>query len=285
MELLAQFIKKTTLKQCENIDKNKLKKVLECDDSIVNKIIQVLHNEKVLKYKYSFDCPVCHERNTVIESKANTFKCQYCGIDIDEKYIIENSSIRFIINKADFDEYYEEVCDSKLMPFFTSGYDENVINIANREEIKRMNNKVFIVHGHDNEAKLDAARTLEKLGFDAIILHEQSNAGRTIIEKIEEYTDVCYAVVLYTDCDLGRDKNGPEGEERPRARQNVVFEHGYLISKLGRRNVCALVKGDIETPGDINGVVYIEMDPHGAWKTELCKNMRDVGLNADANKL
>lgn len=146
-----------------------------------------------------------------------------------------------------------------------------------------MNNKVFIVHGHDNEAKLETARTLSNGGFEPIILHEQPDSGRTIIEKIERFAGVCYAVVLYTECDLGRDKNVPVEKEQFRARQNVVFEHGYLISRLGRDHVTALVKGDIETPGDISGVVYTEMDKAGAWKMQLARNMQDVGLDIDMN--
>ena len=147
----------------------------------------------------------------------------------------------------------------------------------------QMNNKVFIVHGHDNEAKLETARTLSYGGFEPIILHEQPDSGRTIIEKIERFADVCYAIVLYTECDLGRDKNVPVEKERFRARQNVVFEHGYLISRLGRDHVTALVKGNVETPGDISGVVYTEMDKAGAWKMQLAKNMQDVGLDIDMN--
>lgn len=69
------------------------------------------------------------------------------------------------------------------------------------------------------------------------------------------------------------------------ARQNVVFEHGCLIAKLGREHVCALVKGNIETLGDIDGVVYIPMDTEGAWKYKLANNMKTVGLAVDMNKL
>ena len=147
-----------------------------------------------------------------------------------------------------------------------------------------MSNKVFIVHGHDDAAKLDMARTLEKAGFEAIILHEQPDAGRTIIEKFENYTDVGFAVILYTECDLGRDKEMPVDSEKYRARQNVVFEHGFFIGKLGRDHVCALVKGEVETPGDLSGVVYVSMDKAGAWKLDLAKNMKAVGLPVDMNK-
>ena len=129
------------------------------------------------------------------------------------------------------------------------------------------------------------ARTLEKGGFEAIILNEKPDIGKTIIEKIEYYSEVSFAVVLYTGCDFGRDKETSVENEKLRARQNVVFEHGYLIAKLGREHVCALVKGDIETPGDIDGVVYIPMDTGGAWKHKLANNMKAVGLTVDMNKL
>lgn len=100
------------------------------------------------------------------------------------------------------------------------------------KEEHTMSNKVFIVHGHDELAVQEMARTLEKWGFEAIILHEQADQGLTIIEKIEKYTDVDYAVVLYTECDYGRAKETPQENERYRARQNVVFEHGYLIEDI-----------------------------------------------------
>lgn len=150
-------------------------------------------------------------------------------------------------------------------------------------ERRTISNKVFIVHGHDNAAIQEMARTLEKGGFEAIILHEQPDSGLTIIEKIERYADVDFAVVLYTECDLGRAKEQDQKDEKYRARQNVVFEHGYLIGKLGRDHVCALVKGNVETPGDISGVVYVNMDTAGAWKMQLGKNMRAVDLPVDLN--
>lgn len=89
-------------------------------------------------------------------------------------------------------------------------------------------------------AKIEVARFIEKLGFEAIILSEQANEGKTIIEKIEEYSDVDFGIVLYTPCDVGSEKD--TNDFKPRARQNVVFEHGYLIGKLGREKVHALKK-------------------------------------------
>lgn len=161
-------------------------------------------------------------------------------------------------------------------------------NTTTRNEIDNIKSptsskKVFIVHGHDNEAKVSVARFVEQLGLKAIILHEQTNQGKTIIEKIENYSDVGFAIVLYTECDEGKAKK--ETEFKNRARQNVVFEHGYFISKIGREHVVALVKGNVELPGDYSGVVYEPMDDAGAWQFRIAKEMRASGLNVDLNDL
>lgn len=154
---------------------------------------------------------------------------------------------------------------------------------APRPKRKADKTKVFIVHGHDGEAKQKTARFIEKLGFKAIILHEQASRGKTIIEKIEEYSDVGFGIVLYTPDDLGNAKAEAEaGTLRPRARQNVVFEHGFLISKIGRENVIPLVSGDVELPNDISGMVYISDEQ---WQVDVAKEMKAAGYEIDFNAI
>lgn len=145
-------------------------------------------------------------------------------------------------------------------------------------------NEVFIVHGHDDLAKTKTARFIERLGLKPIILHEQSNSGQTIIEKIEKYSNVGYGIILYTPCDVGSVK-GQEKKLNNRARQNVVFEHGFLIGKIGRKNVCALVKDEVEIPNDISGVVYVKMDEEDAWNLRVAKELKSSGYDIDMNKL
>ena len=180
-----------------------------------------------------------------------------------------------------------EVSIKKMVGILRSILDDEVFwnNLENGKETFDMCKKIFIVHGHDEVAKTTVARVLEKAGFNPIILHEQANLGKTIIEKLDYYTDVAFAIVLYTECDLGRAKEEDVEKERYRARQNVVYEHGYLIGKLGREKVFALVKGNVETPGDISGVVYTQMDDAGAWKMELVRDMKAIGLPIDMNNL
>jgi predicted nucleotide-binding protein len=160
--------------------------------------------------------------------------------------------------------------------------DSAGINITTKEMDM---NKIFIVHGHDDSMKHDVAIFIEKLGFEAIILHEQANAGLTIIEKIEKFSDIGYGIVLYSPCDVGaKNEKGTSPELELRARQNVVFEHGYLIGKLGRNKVSALVKDKIELPSDTDGVVYISYD-NIEWKSHICRELKSAGYKVDMNIL
>lgn len=176
---------------------------------------------------------------------------------------------------------YIEIQEKKNLPI-------NLPETSHEKGVKSklLNNKkdIFIVHGHDEVAKVKAARFIEKLGLNPIILHEQASQGKTIIEKIEEYSNVGFGIVLYTPCDIGGKNTNPEILKN-RARQNVVFEHGFLIGKIGRQNVCALVKGEIEKPNDISGVVYVDMDNSDAWQLIVAKELRSSGYNIDMNKL
>lgn len=162
------------------------------------------------------------------------------------------------------------------------GYKDEELNKSNEIMEKK---KVFIVHGHDEGTKEKVARFIDKIGFEAIILHEQTSSSLTIIEKLEKYTDVEYAIVLYTPCDKGG-KNIDGAEMKPRARQNVVFEHGYLFGKLGRDKVCALVKDEnIEKPSDVLNIVYIPMGDNDGWKIKIANEMKSCGFEIDMNKI
>lgn len=142
---------------------------------------------------------------------------------------------------------------------------------------KSNSRKVFLVHGHDIAAKESVARFLECINLEPIILHEQANEGRTIIEKFEAFTNVPFAVVLMTADDVGS-KSGPEPTLVPRARQNVILELGYFTGKLGRSRVSALYAPGLDVPSDLHGVLFTELDEKGAWRTKLAQELVSAGM-------
>lgn len=165
---------------------------------------------------------------------------------------------------------------------------ETLMNLLPVQQIKKgkkdSKKKVFIVHGHDNELKQEVARVLLNLKLEPIILHEQPNFGRTIIEKFEDNgSDVDFAIILLTADDLGRLKTSGETDNRFRARQNVVFEMGYFVGCLSRSHVFLLCDNDIEEPSDLSGVVYNRRS--GNWQLELVKELKECGYEVSADDL
>jgi predicted nucleotide-binding protein len=140
---------------------------------------------------------------------------------------------------------------------------------------------VFIVHGRDNRTKSDVKRLIKLAGLNPIILHEQVNEGRAIIEKFEAHgSSAGFAVVLLTPDDVGAPKGG---KLRPRARQNVIGEMFWFAGKLGRKRVCALMKGDVEIPSDFAGFGYIQMNERG-WKDKVLSELSRATLKVDWQK-
>ena len=162
--------------------------------------------------------------------------------------------------------------------------DESTMEQAKGETgaVPRDRTKVFVVHGHDEGAREAVARFLGQLGIKPIILHEQANEGRTVIEKVEAHGDVGFAVVLLTPDDVGCVKGGTPV---PRARQNVLLELGYFVGRLDRKNVCALKRGDLEIPSDFGGVVYEPFDDMGGWRQKLGRELQAAGFEFDWNKV
>jgi len=144
---------------------------------------------------------------------------------------------------------------------------------------------IFVVHGHNHGRAQEVARVIEKTtGRDAIILHEQPNKGRTLIEKFEAQAgSASFAVVILTGDDEGR-KAG-SADLIPRGRQNVIFELGFFFGMLGRSRVAVLVDSGVEHPSDVAGLVYIELDGTGAWKKKLVQELEAAEIAVNYSKV
>lgn len=123
------------------------------------------------------------------------------------------------------------------------------------------NNKVFIVHGHDEIAKTNLEVFLREIGLDPVVLHREADEGLTIIEKFEKHSDVGYAFILLTPDEIAylageAAKDDKDRQKQMRARPNVIFEFGFFVGKLGRSRVCCLHTGNVTLPSDVNGIVY-----------------------------
>lgn len=152
---------------------------------------------------------------------------------------------------------------------------QNVFAVLGKIASTRYPYRVFLVHGRRHDVRDELMQVVEKLGFDVIVLAKQPNQSLTVIEKLERDIErVGFAFIIYTPDDIG----GLQGsDQRPRARQNVIFEHGLLSGKMGRDRTCAIVVGsDIEFPSDIFGMLYEEFDSFDGKDLNHIKRIVDI---------
>lgn len=199
---------------------------------------------------------------------APVWKAIETGEEITDEYITGppgNQKVNVIFEKR------AEKLVKKLDPMTTN------LSSTNKE-------KVFVVHGHDNALKDETCVFLTSIGFEPIVLHRQPDGGLTIIEKFEKNSDVKYVFVLLTPDDYGfraDELKKPEKERfgEFRARQNVIFELGYFIGKLGRQCVCCIYK-NVAIPSDISGLIYKSVTKSiEEVGYEIIKELKNAGLH------
>ncbi len=247
------------------------------DDDVkarVGRLLEVRHRGRTLDFKFELST-----KSSVLSSKKMADLAWELDIDINGN---ESHRTHWSIKPGDLPSIFQKA-KLKMDKRFAVGQGQPPVR-ATAEATGNPKPKVFVVHGRNDATKHEVGRWLARIGLEEVILHEQPNLGRTIINKFADVAgDASYAVVLMTPDDVGGSK---DGSHSPRARQNVIFELGYFIGRLGPEKVAALVVGDaLERPSDFDGVIYIPFDPAGGWKLSLVKEFRALGIPFDTNQV
>lgn len=172
--------------------------------------------------------------------------------------------------------------EGKIGGYVTHKFMTSLSKVSNKKRpSKKLSRNVFIVHGRDHTPLKELKVMLKGLGLNPIVLHEKASGSRTVVEKLEKYSDVGYAFVILTPDDVGgpsEDRKILRLEGKERARQNVILEFGYFMGLLGRDRVCCLYKGDVELPSDMHGIVYIPFkDSIDDVQVKIIKELTEAG--------
>jgi predicted nucleotide-binding protein len=142
---------------------------------------------------------------------------------------------------------------------------------------------ILLIHGQDGTAKEFVLEFIKKLGLRVLTPREQTNGGEDLIEKFRDLSNIRFAIVLFTPNDATTPQDKPRGR-RGRFIQDIIFEFGYVVGKLGHERVCALYQEGAEIPLDHCGAVSIPMDSKGGWRLLVAKEIKQAGIDIDLNK-
>jgi predicted nucleotide-binding protein len=155
------------------------------------------------------------------------------------------------------------------------------------EKVARMTKskerKVLIIHGRDEEKRTMIAGFLKKLDLEPFLPDDDADQGMSLLEKYKQYEDAVFAITLLTADDMGYPQGEPE-EPKPRPKQNVIFELGFLMGRLEPNLVCALYEEGLDLPSEFKGSVLIPYDAGGLWKLLVARALKVADVDVDLNK-
>jgi predicted nucleotide-binding protein len=193
----------------------------------------------------------------------------------DKKYLIEN------VLKGKVKGAY--LCTEK----FLSSTEKAMASAQQATSASDARRRVFVVCGTDSEMKQAITNALTKLKLLPVILCEEPSQGRKIVEYFQEYADVGFAVVLLSPDDYMYLKDEPPSKRKLRPRQDVVFELGFLLGKLGRGNVLVFQREcqNFDGPTDFEGMKVTAFDDRDSWKLALARELTNCGYNVEAGRI
>lgn len=150
--------------------------------------------------------------------------------------------------------------------------------------------QIFIVHGHDTTARDQLELALHRLDLDPYVLMNESGGGKTIIEalegKIGRDFSSDFGIVLMTPDDVGYAKKDGTEKAEPRARQNVILETGMLLSSLTRQRIAIVVKGHVELPSDLQGIIQFRYNDHiREIVPKLCQRLKEAAFDLQPGQI
>jgi predicted nucleotide-binding protein len=143
--------------------------------------------------------------------------------------------------------------------------------------------KVLIIHGLDEDRKKAVVSFLKKLDLEPLLVEGADSQGIDLGEKFWRYQEAAFAVTLLTGDDIGFPKGKPE-KPKPRPRQDVIFELGFLIGFLHPQSVCVLYEEGLDLPSGCKGMGLIPYDAGGLWKLLLARSMKVAKMDVDLNR-
>lgn len=194
------------------------------------------------------------------------------------------------LNNKDSQMFVDELRDEmrkkvrKLEDFRSTLEDYEDSSVLEKDGSGSDMKKIFIVHGRNERHKFEVSNFIrDATGFRPTILADVASEGDNLLDKLTRYVDDSnFAVVIMSGDDFGYLASESDDRKKLRARQNVVFELGFCIAKLGKKNVAVLHEEGVDIPSDFNGVVYISLSQN--WKMGLVRELKAAGIDASVDR-
>ena len=219
-----------------------------------------------------------------VEKLSDALKIAYLNVEKSDSVLSKLKDLKNAKNNYDFKILKLKIeTDISLLSIYQA-HDvmDELMEKIDFVILKNLNfDEIFVVHGHDEEMKDDVEQFILDIGLKPIIFHKALNHSRSIIQKLNDLSNVNFVIILLSGDDYGYSRYTNHENAKLRARQNVIFEMGFFLGKIGQNRTFSLFKSseNFEFPSDLAGVLYEPYDANGNWKVKLIEEIKLVGYN------
>lgn len=146
---------------------------------------------------------------------------------------------------------------------------------------KKAHSRVYVIHTGEGPMEKDVISLLKKIDLQPLLRHNRLDSIKSLEQEFADQTNANFAVVILSSDEFVYSKNGKPGDAKLRARQDIIFDLGYLLGRLGRQNVLALYyeQKSFLLPTLLHNAVYLPYDKGGGWQQALMKRLQFCGYN------
>ncbi len=150
-----------------------------------------------------------------------------------------------------------------------------------------VNRRVFVISGSDEEMKKAVTKALTKLWLTPIVLCEEPGHGKKIVDQSADYADVNFVVVLLSPDEYAYAKTDEHSKRKLRPQQDVIFELGFVLGKLGKDKVMVLFRESdtFEVPTIFASLKVTAFDDRDSWKLALLRELASSGYVVDGDRI
>lgn len=264
IQQLQDWMRSMSVNQLQGITPNQIKEQLDIQDDELTILLQYLDKNRMIRYRWRFLCPSCGaecvEDERVI--KKNVFLCATCTEKINIDYIHQKGNVEYSMRKSDIIDIgrnQKKIDFTKTVDIY-SLLENN--DTKRRDDIMSKKTKVFLGSSKESEELMEqTAAMLAGLGCETRPWNSTANpvfipsqSGIDSLYSCAEKVDK--AIFIFAEDDKTWYRNGLSGS----VRDNVLFEYGLFMGRLGIKEVAFATKGNPRIATDLAGITYINAD-------------------------
>jgi predicted nucleotide-binding protein len=150
------------------------------------------------------------------------------------------------------------------------------------QPVSELQRRILVVPGSDQLVNDEVLAFLSSVSAEIVKKDDDRRRGESLLDHLNRCGAMDFAVVILAADFFFYPRTQKPDSARLMAAQEIVFQMGYLVAKLGRERVVILYQESdhFRRPTDYFDIYYVPVTSNAVWKTDLAKRLKACGIAA-----